>query len=60
IAYAFWGSTTPLLLIGLMHCNIWVCVRYSLIMGGVGLTTAAVFGLRRGVMVVDLATGRSG
>ncbi|RML37688.1 Major facilitator family transporter [Pseudomonas savastanoi pv. glycinea] len=60
IAYAFWASTTPLLLIALMPWNIWVCVLYSLVMGIVGLTTAAVFGLRRGVVVDDLATGRSG
>ncbi|KPX68900.1 Major facilitator family transporter [Pseudomonas syringae pv. maculicola] len=60
IAYAFWASTTPLLLIALMPWNIWVCVLYSLIMGTVGLTTAAVFGLRRGVVVDDVATRRAG
>ncbi|EPN66421.1 major facilitator family transporter, partial [Pseudomonas syringae pv. actinidiae ICMP 19079] len=60
IAYAFWASTTPLLLIALMPWNIWVCVLYSLIMGTVGLTTAAVFGLRRGMVVDDVATRRAG
>lgn len=53
IAYAFWASTTPLMLITLMPRNIWVCVFYSLIMGATGTVTAAVFGLRRGVVVDD-------
>ncbi len=60
IAYAFWASTTPLMLITLMPWNIWVCVFYSLIMGATGLVTAAVFGLRRGVVVDDLASGNAG
>ncbi|MCF5166959.1 MFS transporter [Pseudomonas congelans] len=60
IAYAFWASTTPLMLIALMPWNIWVCVLYSLIMGATGLITAAVFGLRRGVVVDDLASGKAG
>ncbi len=60
IAYAFWASTTPLLLIALVPWNIWVCVLYSLIMGATGLMTAAVFGLRRGMVVDDLASGKAG
>ncbi|EGH47595.1 major facilitator transporter [Pseudomonas syringae pv. pisi str. 1704B] len=60
IAYAFWASTTPLMLIALMPWKIWVCVLYSLIMGATGLMTAAIFGLRRGVVVDDLASGKAG
>lgn len=51
IAYALWASTTPLLLIALMPWSPWVCVGYVAIMGAVGLGTAAVFGLRRGMKV---------
>ncbi len=54
IAYALWASTTPLLLIALMPWSAWVCVLYVSVMGAVGLITAAVFGLRRG-MEVDTA-----
>ncbi|WP_122858588.1 MFS transporter, partial [Pseudomonas viridiflava] len=59
IAYAFWASTTPLLLIALMPWNIWVCVIYAAAMGATGLLTAVVFGLRRGVRVDDVVLGRA-
>ncbi|MEE4571747.1 MFS transporter [Pseudomonas alliivorans] len=59
IAYAFWASTTPLLLIALMPWNIWVCVLYAFLMGVTGLLTAVVFGLRRGVRVDDVVLGRA-
>lgn len=59
IAYAFWASTTPLLLIALMPWNIWVCVIYAVVMGATGLLTAVVFGLRRGVRVDDVVLGRA-
>ena len=59
IAYAFWASTTPLLLIALMPWNIWVCVLYAFVMGVTGLLTAVVFGLRRGVRVDDVVLGRA-
>jgi hypothetical protein len=58
IAYALWASTTPLMLIALMPWNPWVCVAYCTVMGGVGLATAAFFGLKRGVDV-DGAVARS-
>ncbi|MBC3954852.1 MULTISPECIES: MFS transporter [Pseudomonas] len=60
IAYAFWASTTPLLLIALMPWNVWVCVLYALAMGVTGLVTAIVFGVRRGVVVDDVALSRAG
>ncbi|QVI84611.1 MFS transporter [Pseudomonas viridiflava] len=59
IAYAFWASTTPLLLIALMPWNVWVCVLYAVVMGMTGLLTAVVFGLRRGVRVDDVVLGRA-
>ncbi|WP_122671392.1 MFS transporter [Pseudomonas viridiflava] len=59
IAYAFWASTTPLLLIALMPWNVWVCVLYAVVMGVTGLLTAVVFGLRRGLQVDDVAMGRA-
>ena len=59
IAYAFWASTTPLLLIALMPWNIWGCVLYAVVMGMTGLLTAVVFGLRRGVQVDDVVMGRA-
>lgn len=59
IAYAFWASTTPLLLIALMSWNVWVCVIYAAAMGATGLLTAVVFGLRRGVRVDDVVLGRA-
>ncbi|WP_122413582.1 MFS transporter [Pseudomonas viridiflava] len=59
IAYAFWASTTPLLLIALMPWNVWVCVLYAVVMGMTGLLTAVVFGLRRGVQVDDVVMGRA-
>ncbi|MEE5068154.1 MFS transporter [Pseudomonas alliivorans] len=59
IAYAFWASTTPLLLIALMPWNIWVCVLYAFVMGVTGLLTAVVFGLRRGLRVDDVVLGRA-
>ncbi|WP_297831673.1 MFS transporter [Pseudomonas sp.] len=58
IAYALWASTTPLMLIALMPWSPWVCVVYCTVMGGVGLATAAFFGLKRGVDV-DGAVARS-
>jgi len=51
IAYALWASTTPLLLIALMPWSPWVCLGYCVVMGTVGLLTAAFFGLRRGMQV---------
>ena len=59
IAYAFWASTTPLLMIALMPWNVWVCVLYAVVMGMTGLLTAVVFGLRRGVQVDDVVMGRA-
>ncbi|KPZ04297.1 Major facilitator transporter [Pseudomonas tremae] len=56
IAYAFWASITPLMLIALMPWNLWICVLFSLIMGIVGLVTAAVFGLHHGTRVDDSAS----
>ncbi|KQQ66500.1 MFS transporter [Pseudomonas sp. Leaf127] len=47
IAYALWASLTPLLLIGLMPWSPWVAVGYCLVMGLVGMLTAAVFGARQ-------------
>ncbi|WNW13770.1 MFS transporter [Pseudomonas sp. DTU_2021_1001937_2_SI_NGA_ILE_001] len=47
IAYALWASITPLLLVGLMPWSPWICVAYSLVMGAVGLATAAVYGARQ-------------
>lgn len=55
IAYAAWASFTPLMLIALMPMSPWVCVIFCAVMGMVGLLTAAVFGLRRGVVVDDVA-----
>jgi len=51
IAYALWGATTPLMLIALMPWSPWVCVGYCVVMGSVGLLTAAFFGLRKGMDV---------
>ena len=51
IAYALWASTTPLMLIALMPWSPWVCVAYVAVMGCVGLLTAAVFGLHKGMKV---------
>ncbi|MBX8564242.1 MFS transporter [Pseudomonas cichorii] len=53
IAYALWASTTPLMLIALMPWSPWVCVAYGVVMGCVGLLTAAVFGLHKGMAVDD-------
>jgi len=50
IAYAFWASTTPLLLIALVPWNIWVCVLYSLIMGATGLINVPRY---RGTLQAD-------
>jgi MFS family permease len=46
IAYAAWASITPLLLIGLMPWSPWVCVIFSVVMGTVGVVSAAYFGVR--------------
>ncbi|WP_407310623.1 MFS transporter [Pseudomonas sp. nanlin1] len=40
LAYAAWGSTTPLVLISLMPWSPWVAVAYAAVMGAVGLATA--------------------
>ncbi|MFJ4141675.1 MFS transporter [Pseudomonas sp. NPDC089734] len=53
IAYALWASTTPLMLIALMPWSPWVCVVYGVVMGSVGLLTAAVFGLHKGMRLDD-------
>lgn len=58
IAYALWASTTPLMLIALMPWSPWVCVVYCTVMGAVGLSTAAVYGLRRRVHVDAVLAGR--
>ncbi|MEN1831476.1 MFS transporter [Pseudomonas lijiangensis] len=58
IAYALWASTTPLMLIALMPWSPWVCVAYGVVMGCVGLLTAAVFGLHKGMAVDDGLTCR--
>ncbi|HEX8540820.1 MAG TPA: MFS transporter [Pseudomonas sp.] len=58
IAYALWASTTPLMLIALMPWSPWVCVVYCAVMGTVGVLTAAVYGLRRGVQVDAVLAGR--
>ncbi|GFM51113.1 MFS transporter [Pseudomonas cichorii] len=58
IAYALWASTTPLMLIALMPWSPWVCVAYGVVMGCVGLMTAAVFGLHKGMAVDDRLTCR--
>ncbi len=58
IAYALWASTTPLMLIALMPWSPWVCVAYGVVMGCVGLITAAVFGLHKGMAVDDRLTCR--
>jgi len=58
IAYALWASTTPLMLIALMPWSPWVCVAYCAVMGTVGVLTAAVYGLRRGVQVDAVLAGR--
>ena len=57
IAYALWASTTPLMLIALMPWSPWVCVVYCAVMGTVGVLTAAVYGLRRGVQVDAVLAG---
>jgi MFS family permease len=57
IAYALWASTTPLLLIALMPWSAWVCVVFVTLMGAVGLITAAVFGLHRGLEVDPALAG---
>ncbi|WP_045122840.1 MFS transporter [Pseudomonas fluorescens] len=46
IAYAAWASITPLLLIGLMPWNPWICVMFCAVMGAVGIVSAAYFGSR--------------
>ncbi|WP_268800118.1 MFS transporter [Pseudomonas huanghezhanensis] len=56
ISYALWASSTPLILIALMPWSPWVCVGYCVIMGTVGLLTALVFGMRRGLKVDDTVT----
>ncbi len=58
IAYALWASTTPLMLIALMPWSPWVCAAYGVVMGCVGLITAAVFGLHKGMAVDDRLTCR--
>ncbi len=40
LAYAAWGSTTPLVLIAFMPWSPWVAVVYAAVMGAVGLATA--------------------
>jgi MFS family permease len=60
IAYAAWASFTPLMLIALMPVTPWVCVIFCAVMGVVGLLTAMVFGLRRGVVVDDPALEGAG
>ncbi|WP_434680261.1 MFS transporter [Pseudomonas sp. R1-18] len=60
IAYAAWASFTPLMLIALMPVTPWVCVVFCAVMGVVGLMTAMVFGLRRGVVVDDPALEGAG
>jgi MFS family permease len=60
IAYAGWASFTPLILIALMPVTPWVCVIFCAVMGVVGLLTAMVFGLRRGVVVDDPALEGAG
>ena len=60
IAYAAWASFTPLMLIALMPVTPWVCVIFCAVMGVVGLMTAMVFGLRRGVVVDDPALEGAG
>jgi MFS family permease len=60
IAYAGWASFTPLMLIALMPVTPWVCVIFCAVMGVVGLLTAMVFGLRRGVVVDDPALEGAG
>ena len=60
IAYAAWASFTPLMLIALMPVTPWVCVVFCAVMGVVGLLTAMVFGLRRGVVVDDPALEGAG
>ncbi|EPJ89838.1 MULTISPECIES: MFS transporter [Pseudomonas] len=58
IAYALWASTTPLMLIALMPWSPWVCVVYCAVMGAVGVLTAAIYGLRRGVQVDAVLAGQ--
>ncbi len=58
IAYALWASTTPLMLIALMPWSPWVCVVYCAVMGTVGVLTATVYGLRRGVQVDAVLAGQ--
>ncbi|WP_397451796.1 MFS transporter [Pseudomonas sp. NA-150] len=60
IAYALWGATTPLMLIALMPWSPWVCVGYCVVMGGVGLLTAAFFGLHRGLQVDGVIRANTG
>lgn len=60
IAYAGWASFTPLMLIALMPVTPWVCVIFCAVMGVVGVLTAIVFGLRRGVVVDDPALQGTG
>jgi MFS family permease len=60
IAYAGWASFTPLMLIALMPVTPWVCVIFCAVMGVVGLLTAIVFGVRRGVVVDDPALQGTG
>ena len=60
IAYAGWASFTPLMLIALMPVTPWVCVIFCAVMGVVGLLTAMIFGLRRGVVVDDPALEGAG
>ena len=58
VAYALWASTTPLMLIALMPWSPWVCVVYCAVMGAVGVLTAAIYGLRRGVQVDAVLAGQ--
>ena len=60
IAYAGWASFTPLMLVALMPVSAWVCVIFCAVMGTVGLMTAVVFGLRRGLAVDDAALNGAG
>jgi MFS family permease len=60
IAYAGWASFTPLMLIALMPVSAWVCAIFCAVMGAVGLMTAVVFGLLRGMAVDDVALNGAG
>ena len=46
IAYALWGSMTPLALIALLPWSPWVCVGFCVVMGAVGVGAAAYFSPR--------------